>query len=97
MSHTPPHQIEYVTERYAEKLERFAESHQISRDVVKQTFREYCEELQGSFKDNTPADVVRRIAYQRLDREPPGEAVSATPEYRIEVDAESNSPRTAHE
>lgn len=95
MSHTPPHQIEYVTERYAEKLERFAESHQIAGDVVEQTFREYCKELQGSFKENTPADVVRRIAYQRLDREPP-EAVSGTPEYRIEV-MESNSPRTAHE
>lgn len=65
MSNTSP---DYVTDEYAEKLDRFAENRDVSRQSAELAFRQYCEELQGSLKDGTPEGALRRIAFHRLER-----------------------------
>lgn len=71
MSEDVPIHEEYVTSEYAEKLEWYAESHGVSRALAERTFRCHCEELEGSFRPETPGNVIRRIALQRLERAPP--------------------------
>lgn len=77
MSHTPSCRIEYVTDEYAEKLDRFVESHDVPLDIAEQVFRDHCEELQDSLKDDTPENVIRRIAFHKLEWHPPAETTSA--------------------
>lgn len=68
--------IDFVTEEYAEKLDRFADDHAVPREAAEQAFRTNCEELQMAFKDGTPGDVLRRIALHKLERDPPTEGTS---------------------
>lgn len=71
MSDDIPIHVEYVTTEYAEKLDWYAESHDVSRELAETTFRGHCQELEGSFRVDTPGNVIRRIALQKLERAPP--------------------------
>lgn len=67
---TPIHDA-YVTSEYEEKLEWFADSNDVPREVAVDAFRGHCQELEGSFAMDAPGNVIRRIALQRLERAPP--------------------------
>lgn len=67
---TPIH-VAYVTSEYEEKLEWFADSNDVPRELAEDAFRGHCQELEGSFARDAPGNVIRRIALQRLERAPP--------------------------
>lgn len=67
---TPIHDA-YVTSEYEEKLEWFADSNDVPRELAVDAFRGHCQEIEGSFADGAPGNVIRRIALQRLERTPP--------------------------
>lgn len=71
MTDDTPIRDEYVTGEYEEKLQWFADSNDVPRELAVEAFRGHCEELEGSFKPDAPGNVIRRIALQRLERTPP--------------------------
>lgn len=74
MSEDTPIHVAYVTSEYDEKLDWYAETHDVSRELAETAFRGHCRALEGSFRPDTPGNVIRRIALQKLEREPPLEA-----------------------
>lgn len=94
MSEDTPIHVEYVTTEYAEKLDWYAESHDVSRELAETTFRGHCRELEGSFRVDTPGNVIRRIALQKLERAPPSGPVADGVEEGAEEGVETGTDAT---
>lgn len=93
MSEDIPIHVEYITAEYAEKLDGYAESYDVRRDLAEAAFRGYCEELEGSFREDAPGNVIRRIALQRLEREPPTDPSGTEAHHGIDADVDSTPSR----
>lgn len=56
----------WITETYSEKLASFAADRDVSEDSTKQAFRNYCETFRSTVVDGTSADIVRQLAFRKL-------------------------------
>jgi len=63
--------LDWITEAYSAKLERFAAEHEMSQSTVEGSFREHCATFQSLVVDGTSRDVVRELAYRKLHWHPP--------------------------
>ena len=62
----------FITDDYDQKLDEYVSTHsEICRDVAERAFVDNCTELEETLKDDAPADVVRRLAFRRLEWHPP--------------------------
>lgn len=63
--------LDWITEAYSAKIERFAAEHEMSQFTVEGSFREHCATFQSSVVEGTSRDVVRELAYRKLHWHPP--------------------------
>ena len=59
----------YVDEEYREKVEEYASSNGLTEAEAFENFIGHCEEMEGFLKSETPAETIRRIAFNKLKSE----------------------------
>lgn len=62
---------DWIDETYDEKLGNFAASQGAPRGCVDQAFREHCETFQSTVIEGTTVEVVRQLAFHKLEWHPP--------------------------
>lgn len=63
----------WITESYEEQLKEFSADQGVPRECVEVAFQEYCETFRESVVEETGRDVVRELAYEKLQWHPPTE------------------------
>lgn len=65
---------DWINDEYGSKLEKFAAERGMSRHRVERAFRDHCETFRTQVMDDTSPDVVRRLAYDKLEWHSPDKA-----------------------
>ena len=61
----------WIDETYDQKLGNFATSRGVPRGSVDQAFREHCETFQSIVTEGTTVDIIRQLAFRKLEWHPP--------------------------
>lgn len=64
---------DWITEPYEEQLEEFSADQDVPRECVEVAFQEHCKTFWESVVEGTGRDVVRELAYEKLQWHPPTE------------------------
>lgn len=69
---------DWIDATYDEKLKNFATAQGVPRGCVDQAFRDHCATFQSAVVEDTTADVVRQLAFDKLQWHPPERAEQTT-------------------